>query len=54
MATMTDPARQAGSDERLMQRIQADDIRAFEELYDRYSALALALRAASATALITR
>lgn len=40
MATITDPALEAGSDEGLMQRIQADDIHAFEELYDRYSSRA--------------
>ena len=40
MATLTDPAVHAGIDEQLMLRIQSDDVRAFEELYDRYSALA--------------
>jgi RNA polymerase sigma-70 factor (ECF subfamily) len=40
MTTITEPALQAGSDEGLMQRIQADDVGAFEELYDRYSAQA--------------
>lgn len=40
MVTITEPALEAGSDEGLMQRMQADDVGAFEELYDRYSASA--------------
>ncbi len=40
MTTITQPALEAGSDEGLMQRIQADDVGAFAELYDRHSARA--------------
>jgi len=35
------------SDETLMQRVQADDVNAFEELYDRYSSRAFGLAIAS-------
>jgi RNA polymerase sigma factor (sigma-70 family) len=37
MTTITEPALEAGSDEGLMQHIQADDVGAFAELYDRHS-----------------
>jgi RNA polymerase sigma-70 factor, ECF subfamily len=43
MARKAAPRSAAGSDEDLMLRIQGDDIRAFEELYDRYSARAFGL-----------
>lgn len=43
MATTTESASGAVGDEDLMQRIQAGDVGAFEELYDRYSAKAFGL-----------
>jgi RNA polymerase sigma-70 factor (ECF subfamily) len=43
MARTAQPRQGARTDEDLMQRIQDDDVRAFEELYDRYSARALRL-----------
>jgi RNA polymerase sigma factor (sigma-70 family) len=43
MATTAEPGLEAGTDDDLMQRIQEDDLRAFVELYDRYSARAFGL-----------
>jgi DNA-directed RNA polymerase specialized sigma24 family protein len=43
MARTVEPGLQGGSDEDLMRRIQGDDVAAFEEFYDRYSARAFGL-----------
>ena len=43
MATMTQPGPGPVTDEDLMQLVQADDVGAFEQLYDRYSAKAFGI-----------